>query len=248
MAARMALEQIDLIHRMVEHAPQLGLALTADDVERVHRNGRIAALIGIEGGHAIEDSLALLRQYYALGARYMTLTHNETINWADAATAELRHGGLSDFGEEVVREMNRLGMIVDLSHVSDDTMRDAIRVSEAPVMFSHSSARALAGDQPRDVPDDVLRLVRDNGGVVMINFFSGYLLPEPPAREPAHSVRRRLREQYPHNEAARRLAAMDARQPDPARRRRHCRRPLGPRCADRRHRSRRARLRLRWRR
>lgn len=206
MAARMALEQIDLIHRMVEHAPQLELALTADDVERVHRNGRIAALIGIEGGHAIEDSLALLRQYYALGARYMTLTHNETINWADAATAEPRHGGLSDFGEEVVREMNRLGMIVDLSHVSDDTMRDAIRVSEAPVIFSHSSARALAGDQPRDVPDDVLRLVRDNGGVVMINFFSGYLLPEPPGREPAHSVRRRLREQYPHNEEARRAA------------------------------------------
>ena len=206
MAARMTLEQIDLIHRMVAYAPQFGLALTADDVVRIHGNGRIAALIGIEGGHAIEDSLALLRQYHALGARYMTLTHNETTNWADAATGEPRHGGLSDFGEEVVREMNRLGMIVDLSHVADETMRDALRVSAAPVIFSHSSARALAGDQPRNVPDDVLRLVRDNGGIVMINFYSGYLLPEPPGREPAQSVRRRLRERYPDDDEARRAA------------------------------------------
>jgi membrane dipeptidase len=144
MAARMALEQIDLIHRMVEHAPELELAQTADDIVRIHHEGRIAALIGIEGGHAIEDSLALLRQYYALGARYMTLTHNETITWADAATDKPQHGGLTPFGEEVVREMNRLGIMVDLSHVSDETMRDALRVSEAPVIFSHSSARALA--------------------------------------------------------------------------------------------------------
>jgi membrane dipeptidase len=206
MAARMALEQIDLIHRMVEHAPELEMALTADDVVRIHREGRIAALIGIEGGHAIEDSLALLRQYYALGARYMTLTHNETINWADAGTGEPKHGGLSAFGEAVVGEMNRLGMLVDLSHVSDDTMRDALRVSEAPVIFSHSSARALAGEQPRDVPDDVLRLVRPNGGVVMVNFFSGFLLPRAPGREPGDSVRRRLREQFPNDEAARRAA------------------------------------------
>ena len=206
MAARMTLEQIDLIHRMVEHAPEVELALTADDVVRIHHDGRIAALIGIEGGHAIEDSLPLLRQFYALGARYMTLTHNETINWADAAAAEPRHGGLSDFGEEVVREMNRLGMMVDCSHVSDETMRDALRVSAAPVIFSHSSARTLTGDQPRNVPDDVLRLVRDNGGVVMVNFYSGYLLPEPPGRETAQSVRRRLREQHPDNEAARRAA------------------------------------------
>src|SRR5688572_25083487 len=156
MAARMTLEQIDLIHRMVDHAPQLELARTADDVVRIHRAGRIAAMIGIEGGHAIEDSLPLLRQYHALGARYMTLTHNETTHWADAATSEPRHGGLGAFGEEVVREMNRLGMMVDLSHVSDDTMRDALRVSEAPIIFSHSSARALAGGDenghPRDVP------------------------------------------------------------------------------------------------
>ena len=206
MAARMTLEQIDLIRRMVEHAPELELALTADDVVRIHRDGRIAALIGIEGGHAIEDSLPLLRQYYALGARYMTLTHNETTNWADAAGGEARHGGLSDFGEAAVREMNRLGMMVDCSHVSDETMCDALRVSEAPVIFSHSSVRALGGDQPRNVPDDVLRLVPDNGGVVMVNFYSGYLLPAPPGRETAQSVRRRLRERYPDNEEARRAA------------------------------------------
>src|SRR5688500_19493224 len=187
---------------MVRHAPaELEFARTADDVERIHRGGRIAAMIGIEGGHAIEDSLALLRQYHALGARYMTLTHGETINWADSATGEPRHGGLSPFGEEVVREMNRLGMMVDLSHVSDDTMRDALRVTEAPIIFSHSSARALAGEQPRDVPDDVLPLVRANGGVVMINFYSGYLLPDPPGREPAHAVRRRMKEQFPDADA-----------------------------------------------
>jgi membrane dipeptidase len=206
MAARMAIEQIDLIHRMVVHAPELEFARTADDIVRIHGRGRIAALIGIEGGHAIEDSLALLRQFYALGARYLTLTHNETIGWADAAGSEPRHGGLSPFGEEVVREMNRLGMMVDLSHVSDDTMRDALRVTQAPVIFSHSSARALAGDQPRDVPDDVLKLTKRNGGVVMINFFSGYLLPTPPGREPGHVVRKRLQEKYPDNEDARRAA------------------------------------------
>jgi membrane dipeptidase len=207
MAARMTLEQIDLIHRMVEHAPgELEFARTADDVQRIHRAGRIAALIGIEGGHTIENSLALLRQYYDLGARYMTLTHTDSTDWADAAGEEPRHGGLSGFGEEVVREMNRLGMMVDLSHVSDDTMRDALRVSEAPVIFSHSCARALAGDQPRDVPDDILRLTRDNGGVVMVNFYSGYLLPEPAGRERERDVRRRLRQQFPDDENARRAA------------------------------------------
>ena len=206
-AARMTLEQIDLIHRMVAHAPgELEFARAADDIVRIHRAGRIAALIGIEGGHTIENSLALLRQYYDLGARYMTLTHTDNTDWADAAGVEPRHGGLAAFGEEVVREMNRLGMMVDLSHVSDDAMRDALRVSEAPVIFSHSSARALAGDQPRDVPDDVLRLTRDNGGVVMVNFFSGYLLPEPRGRERERDVRRRLREQFPDDEEARRAA------------------------------------------
>jgi membrane dipeptidase len=203
-AARMAIEQIDLIHRMVAHAPdQLAFARTANDVERIHRSGRIAAMIGIEGGHTIEDSLALLRQFYALGARYMTLTHSDTTNWADAAGSDARHGGLAPFGEEVVREMNRLGMMVDLSHVSDDAMRDALRVSEAPVIFSHSSARALAGDQPRDVPDDVLLMTRDNGGVVMINFYSGYLLPDPPGRERQADVSRRFKRQYPDDDARR---------------------------------------------
>ena len=206
MAARMTIEQIDLIHRMVEHASSdLEFARTADDVRRIHKSGKIAAMIGIESGHAIEDSLALLRRFYDLGARYMTLTHTETINWADAAGSDVRHGGLSAFGEEVVREMNRLGMMVDLSHVSDDAMRDALRVTEAPIIFSHSSARALAGDQPRDVPDDVLELTRDNGGVVMINFYSGYLLPEPPGRERERDARRRFKEQYP-DENVRRAA------------------------------------------
>jgi membrane dipeptidase len=206
-AAHMTIEQIDLIHRMAEFAPNdMELALTADDVERIHKSGKIAAMIGIEGGHAIENSLAYLRQYYALGARYMTLTHTDTIDWADAAGDEPRHGGLSPFGEEVVREMNRLGMMVDISHVSDDAMRDALRVTEAPILFSHSSARALAGDQPRDVPDDILRLTRDNGGVVMINFYSGYLLPDPPGRERMLDARRRIEREYPDDELARRAA------------------------------------------
>jgi membrane dipeptidase len=208
MAARMTIEQIDLIHRMVEHATnEMEFARTADDVVRIHRKGKIAAMIGIEGGHAIENSLALLRQYYDLGARYMTLTHTDTTDWADAAGSTVRHGGLAPFGEEVVREMNRLGMMVDISHVSDDAMRDALRVTEAPVIFSHSSARALAGDQPRDVPDDILRLTRDNRGVVMVNFYSGYLLPTPPGRRERESdVRKQFQQQFPTDERARRAA------------------------------------------
>lgn len=208
MAARMTIEQIDLIHRMVEHAPnELEFARTADDVVRIRRKGKIAAMIGIEGGHAIENSLALLRQYYDLGARYMTLSHTDTTDWADAAGSTVRHGGLAPFGEEVVREMNRLGMMVDISHVSDDAMRDALRVTEAPVIFSHSSARALAANEPRDVPDDILRLTRDNGGVVMVNFYSGYLLPVPAdRRERENDVRKRLQQQFPNDEKTRRAA------------------------------------------
>lgn len=211
MAARMTIEQIDLIHRMVAFAPEtFEFATTADDVERIHRAGKIAAMIGVEGGHSIENSLALLRQFHTLGVRYMTLTHSESLDWADSAgDPNPRLGGLTPFGEEVVREMNRLGMLVDLSHVSDDAMRDALRVTEAPVIFSHSSARALAGNQPRDVPDDVLPLVRENGGVVMVNFFSGFLLPEPVGRrERLNAVRRQLQEQYPGeaNDDARRAA------------------------------------------
>jgi membrane dipeptidase len=210
-AARATLEQIDLIHRMAAHAPDdLELARTADDVERIHRSGKIAALIGIEGGHAIENSLALLRQYHSLGVRYMTLTHNESTDWADAcAPAQPRHGGLAAFGVAVVREMNRLGMLVDISHVSDDTMRDVLAVSDAPVIASHSSARALAADQPRNIPDDVLRMIHTNGGVIMVNFYSGYLLPEPTDRsEKSADARRRIEKEFAGdgNEDARRAA------------------------------------------
>lgn len=174
-AVQMTLEQIDLVRRMVERYPKdFELAATADDVRRIHRAGRIASLIGIEGGNQINNSLAALRQMYALGARYMTLTHTLDIDWADSATENPRHHGLTPFGKEVVREMNRLGMLVDLSHVSPETMRAALEASAAPVMFSHSSARALV-DHPRDVPDDILRLVAHNDGVVMVNFAPGYI-------------------------------------------------------------------------
>ena len=176
---RQALREIDVIHRLVARYPELELARTAGDIERLHREGKIASLIGLEGGHAIEGALSALRMLYELGVRYMTLTHFRTHEWADAATDFPRHGGLSEFGEEVVREMNRLGMFVDLSHVSAETMRDALRVSRAPVIFSHSNARALNA-HPRNVPDDVLRLVAKNRGVVMVNFVPGYIVPTDP--------------------------------------------------------------------
>lgn len=167
-------EQIDLVKRMAANDPaDFEMAYTAADVRRIHRAGRIACLIGVEGGHQIDDSLAVLRQYYDLGARYMTLTHSARTRWADSATDDPVHHGLTPFGREVVREMNRLGMLVDLSHVSDETMRAVLEISEAPVIFSHSSARALV-DHPRNVPDDVLRRVAANGGVVMVNFAPGY--------------------------------------------------------------------------
>jgi membrane dipeptidase len=173
--AHTQLEQIELTRRMIERYPeQLELALTADDVERAFRRGRIGSLLGMEGGHVIENSLGALRAFFRLGARYMTLTHNVTLDWADSAAEPPRHGGLTRFGEEVVREMNRLGMLVDLSHVSPDTMEDALRVSEAPVIFSHSSARALV-DVPRDVPDAILRLLPRNGGVVMVTFVPAFV-------------------------------------------------------------------------
>jgi membrane dipeptidase len=176
--ARVQLEQIELTRRMIEKYPQdLALALTADDVTRAFGVKRVASLIGMEGGHAIENSLGALRAYYDLGARYMTLTHNVTLDWADAAGDAPRHGGLTRFGEEVVREMNRLGMLVDLSHVTPETMDDALRVAQAPVIFSHSSARALA-DVPRNVPDDILARVKQNGGVVMVTFVAAFVSPE----------------------------------------------------------------------
>jgi membrane dipeptidase len=174
-AVQTTIEQIDLVKRLASKYPAVfEIAYTAADVRRIHRAGKIASLIGIEGGHQINDSLAVLRQMYELGARYMTLTHVLNTRWADAATDTPAHHGLTPFGEEVVREMNRLGMLVDLSHVSPDTMRAALAVSASPVMFSHSSARALV-DHPRDVPDDVLKLTAKNDGVVMVNFFPGYV-------------------------------------------------------------------------
>jgi membrane dipeptidase len=177
-AVSATLEQIDVVRRLTERYPgDLRLSLTADDVEAARAEGRIASLMGAEGGHSINCSLATLRALYDLGVRYMTLTHNDNIPWADSATDEPRAHGLTRFGEEVVREMNRLGMLVDLSHVSVDTMRDALRVSEAPVIFSHSSARAVC-DHPRNIPDDVLAALPANGGVAMVTFVPKFVLPE----------------------------------------------------------------------
>jgi membrane dipeptidase len=172
--AKFALEEIDIIDRFTRRSPSLEAARTADDIARIHAKGKIASLIGIEGGQAIENSLGALRLFYNLGVRYMTLTHSSTTLWADAATDEPKHGGLTRFGEEVVREMNRLGMMVDISHVSDGTMDDVLRISEAPVIFSHSSARALA-DHRRNVPDSILTRLAKNGGVVMVNIYPGFI-------------------------------------------------------------------------
>lgn len=174
-AVQVTLEQIDIVHRMVERYPrQLEMASTAADIRRIHRAGRIASLIGVEGGHQINNSPAVLREYYRLGVRYMTLTHSANVDWADSATADPVLNGLSPFGRAIVREMNRLGMLVDLSHVSADTMKDVLEETKAPVIFSHSNARAQM-DHPRNVPDDVLRMMARNGGVVMVNFYPGFL-------------------------------------------------------------------------
>lgn len=174
-AARETFEQIDTVKRMVAAHPDVfEIATTADDVERIHRQGRIASLMGMEGGYSIDDSLGLLREFHDAGARYMTLTHSKTTTWADSATDAPKWGGLSPFGEQVVREMNRLGMMVDLSHVSEETMLDAMRVSDAPVIFSHSSARAVTA-HPRNVPDNVLGMMPEDGGVVMVTFVPGFI-------------------------------------------------------------------------
>ena len=169
------LEEIDLIRDIVARYPQtFELALTAADVRRIHKAGRIASMIGVEGGNQIDRSFSVLRAYRALGAGYLTLTHSRTIEWADSATDDPKHGGLTPFGEAVVHELNRLGMLVDLAHVNEDAMKDALRVTRAPVIFSHSGARAL-DDHPRNVSDEVLKLVAANGGVVMVNFSRGYV-------------------------------------------------------------------------
>ena len=174
-AIQTTIEQIDIVHSMAAQYPQaFQMAYTADDIVRIHKAGRVASLIGIEGGHQIDNSMAALRQMYLLGVRYMTLTHTLNTDWADSATANPQHNGLTAFGRAVIAEMNRLGMMVDLSHVSAKTMKDAIAASRSPVMFSHSGARGLI-DHPRDVPDDVLHLVAQNQGIVMVNFYPGYI-------------------------------------------------------------------------
>lgn len=174
-AVQTTLEQIDLVKAVAARWPHdFAMAYSVADIRRAQREGRIASLIGVEGGHQINDSLAVLRQYHDLGARYMTLTHSANTAWADSATDAPAHHGLTPFGKAIVREMNRIGMLVDLSHVSEQTMRAALEVARAPVIFSHSSARALV-DHPRDVSDDMLRLVATNGGVVMVNFAPGYV-------------------------------------------------------------------------
>jgi membrane dipeptidase len=172
---KQTLEEIDLIRQIVARYPQtFELATTAADVRRIHKAGRIASMIGVEGGNQIDNSFSVLRAYKALGAGYLTLTHSRTIEWADSATDDPKHGGLTPFGDAVVRELNRLGMLVDLSHVNEDTMKDALRVTKAPVIFSHSGARGV-DDHPRNVSDEVLKLVAANGGVVMVNFSRGYV-------------------------------------------------------------------------
>jgi membrane dipeptidase len=203
-----ALEQIDIIAQMMQRYPEtFEFARTAADIERIHRRGKIASLIGVEGGHVMENSLGVLRELYALGARYMTLTWNNGLPWVDAALDSVRANGLSPFGREVIREMNRLGMLIDLAHVSDSVMVQAMRVSEAPVIYSHSSARALT-NVPRNVPDDILRLVRDNGGIVMVNFNCGFLDSAMGRYDDAWDARiRELRTQFGSDTAGLRAAA-----------------------------------------
>lgn len=185
-AFQTTIEQIEIVREMCRRYPEIfAWTESIEQLEAARREGKIASLIGVEGGHSIENSLANLRRLYDLGARYMTLTHSRSLDWADSATDEPRSGGLSPFGEEVIREMNRLGMLVDLSHVSPETMRQAIRISRVPVIYSHSSARAIA-DHPRNVPDEILPLIKANGGVIMVNFFSAFVVDAE-----AQKIRRR---------------------------------------------------------
>jgi membrane dipeptidase len=174
-SARRAMDLIDAVYRAAERYPdRMMMASSVADIRQAKKQHKLAALMGIEGGHAIENSLMALRDFYRLGIRYMTLTHNNTNDWADAARGEAKHNGLTDFGKEVVREMNRLGMLVDVSHVSDKTMSDALDTTTAPVIASHSSCRALC-DHPRNIPDDLLKRIGQNGGVVMVNFYTSFI-------------------------------------------------------------------------
>jgi membrane dipeptidase len=183
--AKIQLQQIDIARRVIAKYPdKLTLALSAADIRKSFRQKKIGSLLGLEGGHAIENSLGLLRDYYDLGVRYMTLTHNVTLDWADAALDSARHDGLTPFGDSVVREMNRLGMLVDLAHVSPATMSDALSVTRAPVIFSHSAARAMV-DVPRNIPDSILRRVPANGGIVMVPFVTGFVSPQVAAYDRA---------------------------------------------------------------
>lgn len=217
-ALKQTLEQIELVRALIEKYPQTFAACTTvADIEAARKEGKIASLIGVEGGHCIEDSLQNLRRLKQLGAGYMTLTHSDTLKWADAATDVATHEGLTPFGEEVVREMNKLAMLIDLSHVSDATMRDAIQISRAPVIYSHSSARAIA-NHPRNVPDDILKLVKENGGVVMVNFFSGFVVPESAKiLSDMFAVSRELRAKFPNEQDyARERKRWEERNPYPA--------------------------------
>ena len=215
-AARVQLEQIDIARQVIARYPDVfEQAYSASDVERIFGSGRIASVLGMEGGHAIENSLGALRAFYDLGARYMTLTHSANIDWADSCCEPPRLGGLSEFGKEVVREMNRLGMLVDLSHTSPGTMHDALDVSEAPVIFSHSGARAVT-DHPRNVPDDVLRRLPENGGVVMVTFVPSFVNAEaarwsslPAEQRKGSEPRATMEDVIRHIEHIRRVAGVD---------------------------------------
>jgi membrane dipeptidase len=217
-ALQQTLEQIALVQEMLRRYPDVfEQARTADEVERIQKSGKIASLMGVEGGHCIEDSIENLRRLHKLGAGYMTLTHSDTLAWADSATDQGKSEGLSPFGEEIVREMNKLGMLVDLSHVSDETMRDALAISKAPIIYSHSSARAIA-KHPRNVPDDILLLVKQNGGVVMINFYPGFVVPKSAEiMAKMFDARRELRAKFPKEEDYdRELKRWEAANPYPA--------------------------------
>jgi membrane dipeptidase len=204
------LEQMDIVRRMVERYPnELALASTAADIRRIEKEGKIASLMGVEGGHQIALSPAVLRTYYQLGARYMTITHSSNTEWADSATDDPAHHGLTPFGRAILHEMNRIGMLIDLSHVSPDVMRQALQVSRAPVIFSHSSTRALM-DHPRNVPDDVLAMLKANGGVVMVNFYPGFLSQDYRARMAARDAEEARLKNLFNGQPERRKAALAA--------------------------------------